>query len=60
MSVPFRMCTSWPPANNTILQQHPEWFMKDADGRPLPSNKVTFGGWRRGPWYALDCTQPAA
>lgn len=26
MSVPFRMCTSWPPANNATLQQHPEWF----------------------------------
>ena len=23
-----------------------------------PSNEVTFGGWRRGPWYALDGTHP--
>ncbi|MBI4909673.1 MAG: alpha-galactosidase [Acidobacteria bacterium] len=42
-----------------LFQQHPEWFMKDDAGAPLASNKVTFGGWRRGPWYALDATQPA-
>jgi alpha-galactosidase len=42
-----------------LFQQHPDWFMKDDAGAPLPSNKVTFGGWRRGPWYALDATQPA-
>ena len=28
------------------------------DGKPLPADKVTFGGWRRGPWYALDGTHP--
>ncbi len=43
-----------------LFQKHPEWFMKDADGKPLPSNKVTFGGWRLGPWYALDATHPGA
>ena len=32
--------------------------MKSADGKPLPANQVTFGGWRRGPWYALDGTHP--
>jgi alpha-galactosidase len=26
----------------------------------LRSDKVTFGGWRRGPWYALDGTRPEA
>ena len=35
-----------------------DWFVKDADGAPLRSDKVTFGGWRRGPWYALDGTHP--
>jgi alpha-galactosidase len=34
--------------------------MKDADGNPLRSDKVTFGGWRLGPWYALDGTHPEA
>ncbi|MBI4889753.1 MAG: alpha-galactosidase [Acidobacteria bacterium] len=43
-----------------LFAQHPDWFMKDAGGQPLPSNKVTFGGWRRGPWYALDGTHPGA
>jgi len=41
-----------------VFQQHPGWFVKDADGAPLRSDKVTFGGWRRGPWYALDGTHP--
>src|SRR6185369_9245418 len=26
---------------------------------PLRSDRVTFGGWRRGPWYALDGTHPS-
>jgi len=41
-----------------VFQQHPDWFITDEKGKPLPSNKVTFGGWRRGPWYALDGTHP--
>jgi alpha-galactosidase len=41
-----------------LFREHPEWFMKDAAGAPLASDKVTFGGWRHGPWYALDATQP--
>jgi len=43
-----------------LFQQHPDWFMKRADGSPLPANEVTFQGWRRGPWYALDGTHPEA
>ncbi len=43
-----------------VFQQHPDWFIKNAQGKPLPSNEVTFGGWRRGPWYALDGTNPEA
>ena len=41
-----------------VFQQHREWFVKDTDGTPLRSDKVTFGGWRRGPWYVLDGTHP--
>ncbi len=41
-----------------VFQQHPDWFVKDADGSPLRSDKVTFGGWRHGPWYVLDGTHP--
>jgi alpha-galactosidase len=45
---------------SNIFQQHPEWFVKDADGKPLRSDKVTFGGWRsikeKGAWYVLDGT----
>lgn len=41
-----------------LFQQHRDWFVKDPDGAPLRSDKVTFGGWRRGPWYVLDGTHP--
>jgi alpha-galactosidase len=43
-----------------VFQQHPDWFIRDAAGAPLRSDRVTFGGWRRGPWYALDGTHPNA
>jgi alpha-galactosidase len=46
-------------AGSKLFQAHPDWFITDADGKPLPSDRVTFGGWRRGPWYALDGTNPA-
>jgi len=45
--------------NSHLFREHPDWFMRNADGKPLPSNRVTFGGWRNPPWYALDATQPA-
>jgi alpha-galactosidase len=41
-----------------VFQQHPEWFVMGDDSKPLRSDKVTFGGWRRGPWYVLDGTHP--
>jgi alpha-galactosidase len=41
-----------------VFQQHPDWFVKDSEGKPLRSDRVTFGGWRRGPWYVLDGTHP--
>jgi len=43
-----------------LFQQHPDWFVKDAEGAPLRSDRVTFGGWRHGPWYAVDGTHPDA
>lgn len=45
---------------STLFTQHPDWFITDAAGEPLRSDRVTFGGWRRGPWFALDGTHPAA
>ena len=47
-------------AGSHVFKSHPEWFVQDADGSPLRADKVTFGGWRRGPWYALDGTHPGA
>jgi alpha-galactosidase len=34
--------------------------VRGEDDRPLRSDKVTFGGWRQGPWYMLDATHPEA
>jgi alpha-galactosidase len=44
--------------DSRLFKQHPGWFIKDADGKPLSADRVTFRGWRRGPWYALDGTHP--
>ena len=41
-----------------IFQQHPDWFVKGSDGKPLNSGKIGFGGWRKGPWFVLDGTNP--
>ncbi len=43
-----------------VFQEHPDWFIMDADGKPLRSDAVTFGGWRNGPWYAIDGTHREA
>ncbi|HEX2185273.1 MAG TPA: hypothetical protein VHN78_07190, partial [Chloroflexota bacterium] len=37
-----------------------QWLVQDERGQPLPSSEVSFGGWRRGPWYMLDGTHPGA
>ncbi|WP_281613657.1 glycoside hydrolase family 36 protein [Flammeovirga sp. SubArs3] len=41
-----------------VFKEHPDWFVKGKDGKPLNSKTVTFGGWREGPWYCLDGTHP--
>ncbi|MGY6037303.1 glycoside hydrolase family 36 protein [Aeromonas sp. AE23HZ002T15] len=41
-----------------VFQDHPDWFVKGDDGLPLPSERVTYGGWRCTPWYVLDGTHP--
>ncbi len=43
-----------------LFRDHPDWFIQDAEGQPLRADKVGFGGWRLGPWYALDGTHPGA
>ena len=43
---------------SAVFRDHRDWFVRGADGEPLRSDRVTFGGWRRGPWYALDGTSP--
>lgn len=46
--------------NSKLFREHPGWFVKDRSGQPLNSATVGFGGWRNGPWYALDGTHPEA
>lgn len=41
-----------------LFREHPDWMVQDADGKPLRSDRVGFGGWRLGPWYSLDGTHP--
>jgi alpha-galactosidase len=41
-----------------LFHEHPDWFIQDADGNPLASNNIGFGGWRMAPWYCLDGTHP--
>ena len=44
--------------SSQILRDHPDWFVKDETGAPLPAERVTYGGWRCTPWYMLDGTHP--
>lgn len=46
------------PQSN-VFQLHPDWFIKDDEGKPLQALRVTFSGWGRKDWYALDGTNPA-
>ena len=45
---------------SNLFREHPDWFVRDDSGQPLRSDRVTFSGWRRAPWYALDGTHPDA
>ncbi|MDO6605646.1 glycoside hydrolase family 36 protein [Arenibacter palladensis] len=41
-----------------IFREHPNWFVKNSENEPLNSSTVGFGGWRNGPWYSLDGSNP--
>ncbi|GHO85859.1 glycoside hydrolase family 36 protein [Dictyobacter formicarum] len=43
-----------------VLKEHPDWFVQDDAGQPLSSAAISFGGWRKPPWYMLDGTHPGA
>jgi alpha-galactosidase len=44
--------------NSQVLRDHPEWFVQNSAGRPMPAAEVTFAGWGGGGWYCLDGTHP--
>lgn len=39
-----------------IFKQHPNWFVRHADGSLLKAEDITYAGWRCTPWYILDTT----
>ena len=32
--------------DSELFQRHPDWFIHDEQGRPIPAEQVTYGGWR--------------
>ena len=46
--------------DSELFREHPDWFVQRPDGTPLPSDEISFGGWRSAPWYMLDTTHPEA
>ena len=44
--------------DSLVLREHPDWFVQDAEGQPLNSGRIGFGGWSHGPWRVLDGTNP--
>ncbi|MFI5193622.1 MAG: glycoside hydrolase family 36 protein [Chitinophagales bacterium] len=46
--------------DSRLFREHPGWFIKNEAGEPLNSATKGFGGWRHGPWYVLDGTNPDA
>ena len=40
-----------------IFKTHPEYCIRDENGDPLCSDRITYGGWTDGPWYMPDCTR---
>jgi len=44
--------------DSAVLRDHPDWFVKGPDGKPLSAGAVTYPGWG-GPWYSLDGSNPA-
>ena len=37
-----------------LFREHRDWFIRGADGSPVPAGDITYGGWRDTPWYLLD------
>ena len=46
--------------DSQLARELPEWLVQSPTGGPLSSGDVSFGGWRRGPWYMLDGTHSGA
>ena len=47
--------------DSNLFIEHADWFVKDATGKPLRSDRLGFGGFGvNGPWYGLDGSHPEA
>ena len=47
-------------AYSKLFKEHPDWFLKGDDSKPILSDNNWRGAWRQGPWYTLDGTHPDA
>ncbi|MBP7935330.1 MAG: family 10 glycosylhydrolase [Phycisphaerae bacterium] len=54
--LPFRACTSWPPAGNSILAAHPEWMAVPRASIGAGPTTTSDGG--SGAFYMLDPGSP--
>ncbi|QUM77399.1 alpha-galactosidase [Moritella sp. 24] len=39
---------------SSVFKEHPDWFVRHANGELLKAEDITYGGWRCTPWYILD------
>ncbi|PKH09309.1 glycoside hydrolase family 36 protein [Moritella sp. Urea-trap-13] len=46
-------------AESEVFKQHPDWFIRHANGDLLKAEDITYGGWRCTPWYILDTSNVA-
>lgn len=46
--------------NSALLRDHADYFVQGEDGNPVASDQYSYGGWRNGPWYMLDASNPSA
>ena len=44
--------------NSKLFKENPDLFLKDRNLNLVPSEDLTYGGWRDTPWYALDFSNP--
>lgn len=44
--------------SSEVFQSHPDWFVKDEAGAPLPSDRVSFGSWPNRTAFGMPMSTP--